>query len=201
MRVTPKRNSNAHGNTNLMSSRFLVRAYHSSESEERNVSPTSVRPSQQMAPLPNQSSRDAVFRKTEISFLRATLCRMRDLNTEPNRRAVSRRQFGRRATLAAAAGTLSSSALLAQPASSPASLPPTDQGAVNVKYANIIRKYGDRLSPAQRRRARETLVQHQRMLMRIREFALDNRDAPATGLRLYPSDIQPASGSVRERPH
>jgi hypothetical protein len=53
----------------------------------------------------------------------------------------------------------------------------------------VIRKYGDRLSPAQKVRAREILVRHQRMLKRIRAFALENSDAPATGLRLYPSDV------------
>jgi hypothetical protein len=37
-------------------------------------------------------------------------------------------------------------------------------------------------------RAREILVSQQRMLKRIRDFKLENSDAPATGLRLYPSD-------------
>jgi hypothetical protein len=86
-------------------------------------------------------------------------------------------------------GTLPAPELISQN-TPPASLPAADEAAVNAKYANVIRSYGDRLSPAQRLRARETLVQHQRMLKRIREFALENGYAPATGLRLYPSDIQ-----------
>jgi hypothetical protein len=111
---------------------------------------------------------------------------MKEQDPESATPAVSRRRFGRRAALAAVAGTLSSPLLDSQ---EPAhTLPPGDQAAVEAKYANVIRKYGDRLSPAQRTRARETLVSHQRMLMRIRDFALENGDAPATGLRLYPSD-------------
>ena len=49
-----------------------------------------------------------------------------------------------------------------------------------------VRKYGERLSEAQRTRAREVLERHQRMLMRVRNFELENGDAPATGLRLQP---------------
>ena len=116
----------------------------------------------------------------------ATLWRMADPSFESKLRDVSRRRFGTRAALAAAAGIFSSPVLIAQRKATSASLPSADQDAVTAKYANVIRKYGDRLSPAQRRRARETLVQHQQMLMRIREFALDNSDAPATGLRLRP---------------
>jgi hypothetical protein len=115
-----------------------------------------------------------------------TLWRMADPSFESKSRDVSRRRFGKRAALAFAAGILSSPVLIAQRKATSASLPSADQDAVTAKYANVIRKYGDRLSPAQRRRARETLVQHQQMLMRIREFALDNSDAPATGLRLRP---------------
>lgn len=76
-------------------------------------------------------------------------------------------------------------------------LPPADQTAVDAKYANVIRKYGDRLDDAQRTRVRRTLVQHQRMLMRVRDFPLDNGDAPATGLRLYPTDV-PGNGERRD---
>jgi hypothetical protein len=53
---------------------------------------------------------------------------------------------------------------------------------VDAKYASVIPS-GDRLSEAQRTRAREILVRHQRMLMQMREFALESNDAPATSLR------------------
>jgi hypothetical protein len=111
---------------------------------------------------------------------------MKEQDPESATPAVSRRRFGRRAALVAVAGTFSSSLLDSQEAAH--TLPAADQAAMDAKYANVIRKYGDRLSPVQRVRARETLVSHQQMLKRIRDFALENGDAPATGLRLYPSD-------------
>ena len=63
-------------------------------------------------------------------------------------------------------------------------LPAADQAEVDAKFANIIRKYGDRLSEEQRSRVRDVLARHQRMLMRVRGFPLENSDSPATGLRL-----------------
>ena len=90
--------------------------------------------------------------------------------------------ISRRGLLAVAASGLAAPALEGQ--ETPAPLPPPDEGAVNAKHANVLRKYGDRLSERQRVRAREILVRHQRMLMRVRDFALENSDAPATGLRL-----------------
>jgi hypothetical protein len=95
---------------------------------------------------------------------------------------VSRRGL----VLGAAAAALSPSPSESQDNPAVPSLPPADQAAVDSKYANVIRKYGDRLSGAQKTRAREILVRHQRMLMRVREFALENGDAPATSLRLFP---------------
>ena len=96
------------------------------------------------------------------------------------------RQVSRRKLMAGTAAALTVTAARAQVNSSGTELPPADQAAVDAKYANLIRKYGDRLSAAQRTRAREILVRHQRMLMRVRDFALENGDAPATGLRLQP---------------
>jgi hypothetical protein len=88
----------------------------------------------------------------------------------------------RRLVVAAAAG-ISTRGLRSQNAPS---LPSVDEKAVEAKYANVIRKYGDRLSEPQRTRVRETLARHQRMLMRVRDFSLENGDAPATSFRLYP---------------
>ena len=96
------------------------------------------------------------------------------------------RQVSRRKLIVGTAAALSATAAPAQENSQATGLPPADQAAVDAKYENVIRKYGERLSEAQRTRARETLVRHQRMLMRVRDFALDNGDAPATGLRLQP---------------
>jgi hypothetical protein len=111
---------------------------------------------------------------------------MKKENPSPDPNGISRRLFGRRAALATAAGTLSSPLLDSEPRAS--GLPAGDEAAVNAKYANVIRKYGARMSAAQRVRTREILVEHQKMLKRIRDFALENNDAPATGLRLHPSD-------------
>ena len=61
---------------------------------------------------------------------------------------------------------------------------------MDAKYANVVRKYGERLSEEQKTRVRTVLARHQRMLMRVREFPLENGDAPATGLRLQPKDTR-----------
>jgi hypothetical protein len=98
---------------------------------------------------------------------------------------ISRRGFGKRAALVAFAP-----AAMAEPQArigvSP--LPASDQAEVDAKSANVIRQYGDRLNEEQRNRVRTVLARHQRMLMHVREFPLGNGDAPATGLRLVPSD-------------
>jgi hypothetical protein len=97
-------------------------------------------------------------------------------------RLIPSAPISRRGLLAAAASGLAVPALEGE--ESPAPLPPSDEAAVNAKHANVLRKYGDGLSERQKVRAREIIVRHQRMLMRVRDFALENSDAPATGLRL-----------------
>ena len=102
---------------------------------------------------------------------------------------ISRRGFGRRAAAAALAPAVVAAAAPApQGRGQFPTLPPADQSEVDAKFANVIRQYGERLNEDQRSRVRTVLARHQRMLMRIREFPLDNGDAPATGLRLYPND-------------
>lgn len=59
---------------------------------------------------------------------------------------------------------------------------------MDAKFSGVVRKYGDRLSDEQKTRVRGVLANHQRMLSRVRAFPLENSDAPATGLRLFPSD-------------
>ena len=97
-----------------------------------------------------------------------------------NEAGVSRRGFG-----LAVAGALQPVRVLAQnQTATQTALPAADQAEVDAKFANIIRKYGDRLSEDQRTRVRDVLARHQRMLMRVRAFSLDNSDSPATGFRL-----------------
>jgi len=95
----------------------------------------------------------------------------------------SRRALGRRTALAIAAAA----AAPAQPQGQ-APLDASDQGEVDAKFAEVVRKYGSRLSDEQKTRVRGVLGRHQRMLARVRAFEVENGDAPATGLRLYPSD-------------
>jgi hypothetical protein len=82
--------------------------------------------------------------------------------------------------------------LLAQERAPQPGLSASDQAEVDAKLANVVRKYGDRLNDDQRTRARGVLARHQRMLARMRAFPLENPDAAATGLRLFPNDTQPA---------
>lgn len=104
---------------------------------------------------------------------------------------ISRRGFGRRAAVAA---LVPAAAAAPEPAPQGRGqfppLPPADQSEVDAKLANVIRQYGERLDDEQRNRVKNVLERHQRMLARIREFPLENGDAPATGLRLYPNDTE-----------
>src|SRR5215831_12262702 len=100
--------------------------------------------------------------------------------SEKQRDSISRRKFGRRAAWAGLATALSPSELGAQGrGSNQTPLPPQDQAEVDAKFADMVRKYGDRLTEDQKTRARGVLARHQRMLMRVREFPLENGDAPA----------------------
>jgi hypothetical protein len=115
---------------------------------------------------------------------------------------ISRREFGLDAA-AAAAGAL---ALSASPTSLGAALrdrhkispaiPGDEQETaaskltaeqsrdVEAKLANIIRKYGERLSEEQRKHLRKILAYNETMLDPIRAFALQNGDPPVTVLKL-----------------
>ena len=55
---------------------------------------------------------------------------------------------------------------------------------VEAKLANIIRKYGERLSDEQRKHLRRILAYNETMLAPIRAYALQNGDAPVTVLKV-----------------
>jgi hypothetical protein len=55
---------------------------------------------------------------------------------------------------------------------------------VEAKLANIIRKYGERLSEEQRKHLRRILAYNETMLAPIRAYALQNGDPPVTVLKL-----------------
>jgi hypothetical protein len=115
---------------------------------------------------------------------------------------ISRRKFGLEAA-AAAAGALSLSvsptslraALRDRDKISPtisageqetaaSKLTPEQSRDVEAKLANIIRKYGERLSEEQRKHLRKILAYNETMLVPIRTFTLQNGDAPVTVLKL-----------------
>jgi len=81
-------------------------------------------------------------------------------------------------------------AVVAQGRGGQTPLPPKDQAEVDAKLASVVRKYGDRLTEEQKTRVRGVLARHQRMLMRVQEFPLENGDAPATALRLITKDVR-----------
>jgi hypothetical protein len=89
--------------------------------------------------------------------------------------------------LSAAAAALGPARVLAQGRGG-APLQAADQAEVDAKFADVVRKYGDRLSDDQKTRVRGVLSNHQRMLARVRTFPIENGDGPATGLRLFPND-------------
>jgi len=110
---------------------------------------------------------------------------------------ISRRDFARRAGIAAAI-TLSSSSLLGcntasvhesnpgdkTPDKAEGSLTPEEVQEVEARLTNAIRKYGNRLSEEQRQHLRRILTYNERMLVAIRTFSLQNGDPPASVLRI-----------------
>jgi hypothetical protein len=69
-----------------------------------------------------------------------------------------------------------------------AKLSPAAQAEVEMKVASVMRKYGDRLSAEQRADVRKALAEVQDGLEKMRAFALDNGDQPATIFHAYRSE-------------
>lgn len=111
----------------------------------------------------------------------------------PSSAGLSRREFARRAALAATTAALAPSSLLAQdPATSPA--PPQAQPASDglspelkaegdLKYQWILQTYGSRLSEAQKKDIHRLVMEGQKPLAAFRAFPLENSDAPALTLK------------------
>lgn len=64
-------------------------------------------------------------------------------------------------------------------------LPPAARAEVQMKVAEIFRKYGSRLSDEQKADIRRVMAETQDGLEKMRSFALANGDQPATALQLY----------------
>ncbi len=114
--------------------------------------------------------------------------------------SITRRRFTLGAAAAATTALISpahaleqaESAASAQPAgtleqkfqAAMAKLSPAAQAEVQSKIASIFRKYGSRLSDEQKADIRRAMAESQEGLEKMRAFALDNGDQPATVLRL-----------------
>jgi hypothetical protein len=66
-----------------------------------------------------------------------------------------------------------------------AKLSPQAQGEVEMKVNDIFRKYGDKLSADQKSDIRKVMAETQEGLEKMRTFALDNGDQPATVFHAY----------------
>ena len=64
-------------------------------------------------------------------------------------------------------------------------LSPSARAEVEMKFASIIRKYGPRLTEDQKMDIRRSLAETQEGLEKMRSFALDNADQPATVFQLH----------------
>jgi hypothetical protein len=118
---------------------------------------------------------------------------MRITKDENKREGLSRRDFARVSTLAAASVTLLPRAMAQSGAGTPVPAPPPEQGPklspaaqaeAEAKVQNILRKYGERLSDAQRADIRKSVMQTQDSLEKLRAFHLENSDEPALVLHL-----------------
>ena len=133
-----------------------------------------------------------------------------EVSTAGQARKISRRSFGRRAA-SVAAMALSPAALrhcamssnlktrLEQSASASrdqlnSGLMPEAIADVDAKHANIIRKWGTRLSASQREHLRKILVYNEKMLESVRSFPLENGDPPASVLKLVAGVGVPPNG-------
>ena len=118
---------------------------------------------------------------------------------------ISRRDFARRAAMAAATvACLPAELLAASPLpASPAAQQPDEklsaesQAEADAKIQAIFRKYGDRLSDAQKADIRRLVTEGQKPLEAMRKFSLDNADQPGNVLRLYPDAN--ATGEIPSR--
>ncbi|MGA8223760.1 MAG: twin-arginine translocation signal domain-containing protein [Candidatus Acidiferrales bacterium] len=114
--------------------------------------------------------------------------------TNGKQSGISRRDFARRAAIAAATAACLPSELFARPADPlPAAPQQADeklsaesQAEVDAKIQAILGKYGDRFSEAQKADIRRLVTEGQKPLEAMRKFPVENSDQPATVLRLYP---------------
>lgn len=121
---------------------------------------------------------------------------------EQSAHRLSRREFARRAALAAATAAVAPGVLVSQetapkPASAPgvppqaaAQLSPALQAEGELKYQWIVQNYGSRLSETEKQDVHRLVMEGQKPLAAFRAFPLENSDQPATVLKF--TDAEPA---------
>ncbi len=76
-----------------------------------------------------------------------------------------------------------------------AKLAPPAQAEVEMKYAEVLRKYGSRLNEEQKADVHRILAETQEGLEKMRAFALENGDQPATVFQIDAAPVRPARGN------
>ena len=109
------------------------------------------------------------------------------MSEEKHKSGITRRSFARGAAVAASATLFPKHEIWAEsPAPTQAQpsamekLSPAARAEVDAKAKEIFRKYGSRLSDGQKADIRKVLAETQDGLEKMRRFALDNGDQPAT---------------------
>lgn len=118
---------------------------------------------------------------------------------------ISRREFARRAGIAAASAVCLPEAITARPSAARAlplqqpatKLSPESLAEVEEKVQAIFRKYGARLSEDQKAEIRRLATEGQKPLDALRQFQLQNADQPANVMKIYPDTppVQRARGA------
>jgi len=117
---------------------------------------------------------------------------------------ISRREFARRAGMAAASAVCLPEAIAARPSAlgpqplqqTSTKLSPESQAEVEEKVQAILRKYGARLSEDQKAEIRRLVTEGQKPLDALRKFPLQNADQPANVMKIFPDTppVQRARG-------
>ena len=124
-----------------------------------------------------------------------------------NASQVSRRRFGKDLAIATAFSFSRARLFSSPPSSSQITNAGTqgrdeDRGSaqnaeVEAKLANIVRKYGSRLSEEERLHLRKILVYNEEMLASVRAFSLKNGDSPASVFKVSVAPQGTAPGSTK----
>jgi hypothetical protein len=93
---------------------------------------------------------------------------------------VSRRRFGKGLVIAVATSLSSPSLAASGEAQGQDAAGGVQNAEVETKLANIVRKYGSRLSQEEREHLRKILAYNEKMLASVRAFSVQNGDSPAS---------------------